>query len=258
MNACFLAQGDGVYEPTEHTGGAWRDDEQHLAPVAGLIVHHMERWREEHVGDSLVLSRLSFEVLGQIPRETVHLCTEVVRAGRTIELIETTATIGDRVIIRARAWLLQVSDTTEVAANQFDTLPFDDTEVPLRMGTWPGAFIRSVWVKRVQATEPGRGRVWMTTELDLVSGEPRSELAEFLMLADTANGVAPLAAPGEWMFPNVDLTIHLFRHPSGRWRGFDTRVAFGSTGVGVTSSVLHDEWGVVGTIHQSLTIRRLS
>jgi hypothetical protein len=56
-------------------------------------------------------------------------------------------------------------------------------------------------------------------------------------------------------FPNVDLTAHLVRSPEPGWLGFDTTVTFGPTGHGLTSSVLHDEHGPVGTLAQSLTVR---
>ena len=39
----FQALGDDRYEPTAHASGAWREDELHLAPVAGLLIHHMDR-----------------------------------------------------------------------------------------------------------------------------------------------------------------------------------------------------------------------
>ena len=58
-------------------------------------------------------------------------------------------------------------------------------------------------------------------------------------------------------FPNVDLTAHFFTEPRGAWVGFDTRVSFGATGMGVTSSVIHDVHGPVGTLNQSLTVRPL-
>src|SRR5690606_41781348 len=61
----FVAHGNDRYEPTEHAGGAWRDDELHLAPVSGLITHHLERLRERHVDASLRFSRITFEALGQ-------------------------------------------------------------------------------------------------------------------------------------------------------------------------------------------------
>ena len=50
-------------------------------------------------------------------------------------------------------------------------------------------------------------------------------------------------SPQEWMFPNVDLTIHLFREPVRGWVGFDTKVTMGTTGMGLTSTTLHDESG---------------
>jgi hypothetical protein len=61
--------------------------------------------------------------------------------------------------------------------------------------------------------------------------------------------------PREVAFPNLDLTAHLFAQPRGEWIGFDTAVSFGPTGVGVTSSVLHDISGPIGTMAQVLTIR---
>lgn len=257
-NAYFIALGEDRYLPTEHAGGAWRDDELHLAPVAGLVIHHLERWREANVDPSLTYSRFTFEVLGQIGRQEIALSTEVVRPGRTIELVEATAVIGDRVTIRARGWLLQRSDTADVAANEFAAMPAphecDDASSLL---DWPGGFIRSISALQAPGRGPGRAKAWLSSEYDLVAGEPAHPLAEYSKLLDAANGIAVRQEPNEWMFPNVDLTLHFFAMPTGRKVGLDTRVAFGAEGVGVTSSVMHDENGPVGTIHQSLTLRRL-
>ncbi len=101
---------------------------------------------------------------------------------------------------------------------------------------WPGGFIATADVRRVEL-EPGRAAFWVRTPVPLLAGEPTS------------------ARPDEVTFPNVDLTAHLFDHPEGEWVGFDTTVAFGADGVGLTSSVLHDHRGPVGTMAQVLTIR---
>nr|BFD86320.1 hypothetical protein StreXyl84_57210 [Streptomyces sp. Xyl84] len=58
-----------------------------------------------------------------------------------------------------------------------------------------------------------------------------------------------------WIFPNVDLTVHLHRRPEGRWTGLDTTVVFGPAGQGITSTVLHDVHGPVGHAQQILTVR---
>ena len=256
-NAYFVRLGPHCYSPTEHAGGTWREDELHLAPVAGLVVHEMERWRQAHLDPAMRFSRFSFELLGQIPRGTIEMHTEVVRPGRTIELIETTMTIG-RVIIRGRAWLLSTEDTSAVAGSPFGPLPDPETQPDFRMSDiWPGGFIASLRGKRVGPVEPGRGCAWLTTDVELVTGEPVSPLASFCALVDAANGIAIRQKPTDWMYPNVEWTVHLFTQPQGRWVGLDTRVSFGPDGLGLTSSVLHDLRGPVGMLQQSLTVRPL-
>lgn len=252
----FEALGNGRYMPTEHASGAWRDDELHLAPVAGLIIHHLERWRAEHADPSMVFSRITLEVLGQIARSEIELTTEVVRPGRTIELVQTTAVVGGRTTILARAWLLQTSDTGNVEGNEFDAMPSpDDCEEYTTLSSWPGGFIRSLRGVCPSDNRPGRARVWITSDLDLVAGEPSIELAEFAKFLDTSNGIGPREDPTKWFFPNVDLSLHFFRQPQGRQVGFDGKVAFGANGIGLTSTVMHDLQGPVGVIQQSLTVR---
>ena len=50
--------------------------------------------------------------------------------------------------------------------------------------------------------------------------------------------------------------MHLFRQPVDRWLGLDTTVSFGPAVQALTSSVLHDVSGPVGTAQQSLLLRR--
>ncbi|NLB47357.1 MAG: thioesterase family protein [Microbacteriaceae bacterium] len=256
--AYFQALGDDRYEPTAHASGAWREDELHLAPVAGLLIHHMDRWRELHTDGTLTFSRISIDVLGQIGRETIELRTEVIRPGRTIEMIETIATIAGRVTLRARAWLLQRNDTEAVEGTAFPAMPtIDSCSGDAWLKGWGGGFISSIDARQALDSAPGNARAWVSSELSLVEGEAVSPLADFCKLLDTANGLAIRADPTQWMYPNVDLTLHLFRQPIGTTVGFDTRVAFGPEGVGVTSSVVHDVNGPVATLQQSLTVRRM-
>ena len=63
------------------------------------------------------------------------------------------------------------------------------------------------------------------------------------------------ALPRAVAFPNLDTTVHLFHRPRSEWIGYDTTVAFGGNGVGLTHTVLHDTVGPVGTADQILTIR---
>jgi acyl-Coa thioesterase superfamily protein/acyl-CoA thioesterase superfamily protein len=255
----FERVGEHVYKPTAHVGGAWRSDEQHFSPLGGLIAHAVDRHRAAAGTDGgLVLARISYDILGKIALDETEITVETVRPGRTIELLEATAVIGGRPVVRARAWLLATQDTTDVAGTPIEPLAPPESVAPWPMADlWTGGYIASIDVRRPAGSPPGRTAAWITTPHDLVAGEPSSPAASFIALVDTANGIAVRQDPTEWMFPNVDLTIHLHRRPEGRWTGLDTTVSFGPTGQGLTSTVLHDVNGPVGAAQQSLTVRPL-
>jgi hypothetical protein len=105
---------------------------------------------------------------------------------------------------------------------------------------------------------PGSGRVWIRTAHPLTDREDSSDVARLMGLVDTANGIAARVPPGKdsYIFPNVDLQIHMYREPAGEWLGLDNRVSFGSDGIGLTSSVLHDHSGPFGRAEQILTLRK--
>ena len=253
--AYFERVGRSAFRATEHVGGAWNTDEQHVAPALGLLVHAVELDRDARRDDGLVVARLSFDILGTIPIDVVDAAVRVVRPGRTIELVEATLTHGGRVAVVLRAWLMQPRDTAHLHAAAFpritppaDTPPWDASTV------WPGGFVASAEVRREQIG-PGRTSSWARTPLALVEGEPVSRLAGAAGLFDIANGMTVLVDPRDVAYPNLDLTAHLFTAPRSDWVGFDTTVCFGPAGVGLTSSVLHDVHGPIGTLAQILTLR---
>ncbi|GAA4894698.1 thioesterase superfamily protein [Stackebrandtia albiflava] len=246
------------FAPTGHAQGAWASDEQHFSPLGGLITHAVERHARLDDRTGTLLSRISFDILGRPALDACEIHVETVRPGRTIELIEATARIGGRQVVRARAWCLAAHDTAAVAGGGPDRLPHprDLDTYPLSQA-WPGGYIASLDFRPVTPPRPGRTRGWVSTGLDLVAGEKAGPYARYLALVDTANGIAVRRPPTEWMFPNVDLTVHLHRRPEGDWTGLDTTVVFGATGLGVTATVLHDVTGPVGYAQQALTVRAL-
>lgn len=250
----FTALGGGTYHPTEHVQGAWSPDEQHVAPVIGLLLHTLEHG---HPREDLQWARVSVDILGFIRRDVMQVSTRVLRPGRTIELLESTVEIGGRPTVRATAWRLVTGDTTAVAGEEQEAIPGPDDVPPWDgMDQWDGGFIRSLEFRSVPGSRPGRARTWVRTTVPLVGGEESaSPLASWVGMLDTANGTAGREAPRDWLFPNVDLTLHLHRIPEGPWAGLDTRVSWGPAGIGQTSSVLHDQHGPVGTVEQALTLR---
>lgn len=247
----FEALGDGHYQPTQHVQGAWNDDEQHLAPLTGIVIHEALRAIPR---PDLQVARISVEVLGFLPLAHTKIHTEVVRPGRTIELIEAVATVCDRSVLRVRIWRLVPSDTSAIASLEHEPMPAPDAFPSGDFG-WSGGFIESIQTRIDPARRPGRGRGWIFATHPLTDHDEISEVAKLLALADTANGLAPRLNPKEWMFPNVDLTIHLLRAPHGDWLGLDVRHEIGPNGVGMASTVLHDLDGPIGRITQILTVR---
>ena len=256
-DAYYRPLGEGSFESTIHAQGAWNPDEQHMAPVSGLLAHCLEQCSPR---PDLRIARISYEILGLIPGGSFDITTKVTRPGRTIELVEAEMVADGRTAVRATAWRLATRPTDAVAAVEDEPMPGPEHAGGHEgMTEWPGGYIASLELRALPGLRPGRGRVWLRTPHPLVENTPVSDLARLIGLVDTANGIATRVPPGgdSWMFPNVDLQVHLYRQPAGEWLGLDTQVTFSADGVGLTSSVLHDLDGPFGRSEQILTVRPL-
>lgn len=251
----FQRVADSTFRATGHTSGAWDVNDQHIAPALGLLAHAVQRDQAARDRGDLVIGRLSYDILGTVAVGLVDVAVTVLRSGRTIELVEATLGQSGRAAVRLRAWLMRPTDTAALRGSPLPRIPSPDT-LPSWDPTsvWPGGFIASADVRRVEEA-PGRAAFWVRTPLPLIEDEPVSRLATVVGLLDIANGMTVRACPREVAFPNIDLTAHLFEQPRSDWVGFDTSVSFGGAGVGLTSSVLHDTEGPIGTVCQILTVR---
>ena len=255
-------QADGVcvahYQPTEHAQGAWNVHEQHMAAATGVLTHELKRFAPQ---DNTRLARVSLDILGLIPLDDYNITTRCIRAGKTIELIESVMSSRGRDCIIARAWRLLTQDTSAIAGLEDTQAMHHPDELPVwdEMQGWPGGFIKSVRLVAEANRRAGRGMVWITNDVEMVANETTCDVVHLLGMVDTANGVVPRMGLGldsaDWMFPNTDLQIHMHRAPTGRWLGIEAVQQFGADGIGLTSAVLHDVHGPFGRSEQILTIR---
>lgn len=253
--AYFERTGASTFRATEHVSGAWDQETQHIAPALGLLAHAVEVDRDTRRHDGLVVGRVSYDILGTVPVDEVEVEVDVLRPGRTIELVQAALSHAGRRAVLLRAWLMEPRETAALRATSYPAIGRPDDLQPWDPSTvWPGGFIASAEVRRRQL-EPGRAAFWVRTPLSLIRDEEVSRLAAVAGLLDIANGMTVRSHPGEVAFPNIDLTAHLFEQPRGEWIGFDTTVSYGAAGLGLTSSVLHDEQGAIGTSAQMLTVR---
>lgn len=244
------------YQSTDHAQGAWNPFEQHMAVATGLMAHELEQFFPR---DDLTIARLSLDILGVIYQGKTIVRTRFVRTGRTIELIESTLSTFDkngteRVSVIMQAWRFAISDTRAIAGTE------DISYSPLNLPNWDGmnvwdsGYINSLKAK-VAHHRAGKSLVWFDTDIKMVTGENTSDFVHLIGMVDTANGIAMRTSDKAWIFPSIDLQIHLYRLPTGRWLGLDTVQQIGEHGVGLTSSVLHDEHGAFGRAEQILTVR---
>ena len=251
---------DGVcvahYEPLLPAQGAWNAHEQHMAPATGVMCAELEAFMPR---EDLRIGRVGLDILGLIPLQPFSISTKVLRPGKTIELIEATMVANGRACIVARAWRMQISDTRAIAGTEDrDIKRPEELADWTGMKQWAGGFIESMQFKADAERRAGKGVVWMNNDLEMVEGQTTSSFVHLLGMVDTANGIVPRAKPGDWACPNLDLHLDLLRLPLGKWLGLDTCQQYGSDGIGLTSSVLHDELGVFGRSEQILTLRPMS
>jgi Thioesterase-like superfamily len=87
----------------------------------------------------------------------------------------------------------------------------------------------------------------------VVADEEPSGAMRAVATADFGNGLSWIL-PGDWLFINPDLTVHLLREPVGEWICLAARTLPSSIGVGIAESAIYDERGRVGRSVQSLLI----
>lgn len=251
----YLPLGPGRYRSTIHTQGAWNPHEQHMAPATGLLAHELERFQPR---EDMRMARVSLDILGIIHGGDIEITTTMIRPGKTIELVEAQMVCQGRTAIVARAWRLKTHDSTAVAGLE-DAQAAHPEDLPEwdAMALWPGGYIEQLEFRVEPGHRLGKGVVWLRNPQQMVDGYETSDLVRLLGMVDTANGTAPRVTPGpeSWMFPNVDLQIHMHRRPVGEWLGIASRQTYGTDGIGLTSAVLHDVEGPFGRSEQILTVR---
>jgi hypothetical protein len=250
-------RGDGdVFEPTESTRGPWDPDAQHAGPPAALLGRAIERCGD---GEGKHVGRVTFEVLRPVPMTTLTVSAEVVRPGRSVELVEASLADRDGEVMLARGWRLK-TEPVEFAPAPADEPPphgpadgtprdffptgVDEgyhTAMEYRFVT--GAFL-----------ELGPAVVWMRMRHPLVDGEEPTPLQRVLVAADSGNGVSAALDYHRFLFINTDLTVHLHRGPKTEWVCLDAVTRLDAGGVGMSDTLLWDERGRIGRAAQTLLV----
>ncbi|MFL5901395.1 MAG: thioesterase family protein [Solirubrobacterales bacterium] len=258
MNEAFYERsgGDG-FVASELTRGPWDPGAQHAGPPSALLGRELERFD----GDgSFQVGRVVFEILRPVPIGPVRIESRVLRPGKKVQLVEASLLGEAGELMRATAWLLRRSELElpdgAVAADAPPPGP-EQGLVPEFFPTGQDVgYHTAMELKAVAGAflELGPATFWLRMRQPLVAGEEPSPLQRALVAADVGNGISAVLDYRDYVFINVDLTVHFERMPEGEWVCVDAVTRPQPTGIGSAESVLSDQRGRIGRAAQSLLI----
>ena len=252
------AHGRDAFAAMPPTASPWGPTSQHGSPPAALLARAVERL---DTGAERFVGRITVDLLGPVPVGLLSVEARVVRPGRNVELVEATLfdDESDRAVARAAAWRFPANVEGPAAENV--ALPHGpgdgaEQEAP---AFWSPGYVEAMdwrWVKGGVA-EAGPAVVWMRPRHALVEGEETTPLQRLMTCVDSASGASSELDPAEWGFQNPELTVHLLREPVGEWFCLDAETTLGPGSVGLATSAVYDQRGLVGRSAQALlTLRR--
>lgn len=250
-DAFYSERGGGSFLTTELTRGPWDP-----AALLGRELESLDEAGEFQVG------RVVFEILRPVPIGEVWVESRVLRPGKRVQLVEASLSGEAGELMRATAWLLRRNEL-DLPAEAIDESPApqgpDEGWTPEFFPTGHDVGYQSAMEWKAVAgafLEPGPATVWMRMRVPLVAGEEPMPLQRVLIAADVGNGISAVLDYREYVFINVDLTVHLERMPEGEWICVDAVTRPRPSGIGTAESVLSDRRGRIGRAAQSLLIAR--
>jgi hypothetical protein len=247
----------GGFIASELTRGPWDPGAQHAGPPSALLGREIERVEG---GEGFQVARVTFEILRPVPIGPVRVEAELVRPGRSVQMIEATLSGEAGELMRARAWRIrrgEIEIPDDVATTSGPPPGPEMGDVPEFFETAQSVGYHTAMEWRSVSggfREPGPATVWMRMGCQLVAGEEPSPLQRTLVAADVGNGISAVLDWRRYLFINVDLSVHLERMPEGEWVCVDAVTVPRPSGIGTAESVLFDERGRIGRAAQALLI----
>lgn len=254
----FRSAGEGVYEPTGHARGPWDPGSLHGGAPAALLAREIERLEP---GADMLVSRMTFEFLAPVPMAPLTAHAALARPGGRLQLVEAELRAGERPVLRARAVRLRRGELHHGVTPR--TPPQGDGPAASLASPFPSAreetegFHRTgMEIRFANGTtyQEGPAQTWFRLARPLVDGETPTPLQSVMAAADFANGISRELAFDDFLFVNVDLTVHLDREPAGEWVLLEARTSIAPQGVGLATAALSDLGGPIGVAAQSLFV----
>jgi hypothetical protein len=254
-NAFFVPDGDDRFISTGWTIGPWSTESQHAGPPAALLGRALERT----IGrPDMQIVRVTCEILRPVPVAPLRVHSEVIRPGRSVTLASASLSDNDGVVMQAQGWAIRSEELEleQVVHGQGPPAGPGDGATSETFPTQDMSYLNAMEWRFVRGgfLQPGPAAAWARMRFPLVEGEEISPLSRVLILADSGNGISSALDFAKWVFINPDLSVYLHRLPVGDWVCLDARTTVEPAGIGLATSTLSDETGVIGRGLQSLFV----
>jgi len=222
---------EGRFASSAWTTGPWDAGSQHGGPPSALLARAVERHRPRA---DMVVARVTVEILRPVPVGELVVGAELLRPGRSVELLGASLVADGTEVARATAWRVLRTQAHTVPDRHAQPPPLPDTGGFVPPAGWVDGYLSAVeWRdSRGGFLEPGPAASW----------------------TDSGNGISGELDLRRWLFINPELTVHLHREPEGEWVCLDALTTISRGGVGLATSVLSDLAGPVGVGAQSLFV----
>jgi Thioesterase-like superfamily len=249
----FVPLGDDRWQATVHTTGPWDAGAQHGGPPSALLGRAMQRAQPR---GEMMVTRFTCEILRPIPVGELTVTARVARGGRSVEMLEASASAGGREVARASAWRVLRTTADASGAGVIAPQELPDKVLPPPPPGWVDGYLSAIEWRQVHGsfTEPGPAAMFARMRYPLIPDEEPSPLERVLIVADSGNGASWEVDINHWHFINPEVTVHLHREAEGEWIGLDAQTAISAGGAGLATSVLSDLRGHIGVGAQSLLI----
>ncbi len=252
------------FRPTDKARSPWGETQLHGGSAAGLLARAVERFNDD---PGLRVSRLTVDLLKPVPNVPLQVHASTVRRGGRIHVVEAALLADGELVSKAVALLLRRLDQEVAIEPPARLLAGPEGLEPSNLGGWmrspgapppPAALDRqglhtTIEVRWLNRGDPMAGnRAWVRLPVPLVEGEENTPVVRAATTADFTNAFSNVAGRAPTGFINADITLYLHRYPAGEWIALETQRSVQPYGLGVSTAVMHDELGPIGTVVEAV------
>jgi hypothetical protein len=256
MDAIYRVDGNRVIT-SPNAAGPWDARMQHGSAPAALVA-----WAAEAIPtpEPMHIARVTIDLMRPVPVAPLTIETEILRAGRKIQLCAVRLRADDVMVVDATVLKIK-TQTLNLPAEVTDqriAFPGPDQSREETPDFSASPFVRGISMRAARGRfgVPGPAAIWYRVDQPLIEGSGVSQAMRAVVAADFCNGTSAALDFREWTFINADLTVSFARQPVGAWILLDAESCIGREGAGFSAARLADEHGYFGRAVQSLVIEK--